>query len=84
MNKSEFISKLTKQTEYDEEKCILINDIIEDTFIIGKKNKEKMIEKFKNQLSINEKEANKLYELVINILGSEIKNKLKHPFKSQD
>lgn len=84
MNKSEFISKLTKQTEYDEEKCILINDIIEDTFIIGKKNKEKMIEKFKNQLSINEKEANKLYELVINILSSEIKNKLKHPFKSKD
>ena len=29
-------------------------------------------------------EANKLYEIVMRIIGTEIKNKLKHPFKSQD
>ena len=29
-------------------------------------------------------ETNKLYETVISIIGSELKNKLKHPFKSQD
>ena len=69
MNKSEFIKELSKQTGYDEEKCIVINSIVEDTFIIGKKNKDKMIE---------------LYETVISIIGSELKNKLKHPFKSQD
>ena len=84
MNKSEFIKELSKQTGYDEEKCIVINSIVEDTFIIGKKNKDKMIEKFEDQTSLDENEANKLYETVISIIGSELKNKLKHPFKSQD
>ena len=84
MNKSEFIKELSKQTGYNEEKCIQINSIIEDTFIVGKKNKEKMIEKFKSGLNFDEIEANKLYEIVMNILGSEIKNKLRHPFKNQD
>ena len=84
MNKSEFIKEGSKQTGYDEEKCIVINSIVEDTFIIGKKNKDKMIEKFEEQISLDENEANKLYETVISIIGSELKNKLKHPFKSQD
>ena len=84
MNKSEFIKELSKQTGYDEEKCNLINSIIEDTFIIGKKNKEKMIEKFKSSLDLNENESEKLYETVMSIVGTEIKNKLKHPFRSQD
>ena len=84
MNKSEFIKDLSKQTGYDEEKCIVINSIVEDTFIIGKKNKDKMIEKFEEQISLDENEANKLYETIISIIGSELKNKLKHPFKSQD
>ena len=84
MNKSEFIKELSKQTGYDEEKCIVINSIVEDTFKIGKKNKDKMIEKFEEQISLDENEANKLYETVISIIGSELKNKLKHPFKSQD
>ena len=84
MNKNEFINELSKQTGYDEEKCGFINSIIEDTFIIGKKNKEIMIEKFENGLSFDKNEAEKLYETVMNILGTEVKNKLKHPFKSQD
>lgn len=84
MNKSEFIKELSKQTEYDEEKCSLINSIIEDTFIIGKKNKEKMLDKFRTGLNIDENEANKLYETVMGIIGGEIKDKLKHPFRSQD
>lgn len=84
MNKSEFIKELSKQTGYDGERCNTINSIVEDTFIIGKSNKEKMIEKFEKQINLNENEANKLYETVMEIIGSEIKNKLKHPFKSQD
>ena len=46
MNKSEFIKELSKQTSYNEERCNTINNIVEDTFIIGKKNKEIIIEKF--------------------------------------
>ena len=84
MNKSDFIKELSNQTGYTQEKCTLINSIVEDTFIIGKKNKEKMIEKFESSLNLDGTEANKLYETVMNIIGSEVKNKLKHPFRSQD
>lgn len=84
MNKKLFIKELEKQTGYNEEKCYLINSIIEDTFIIGKKNKEKMKEKFQTQLNITENKADELYIQVMNIIGSELKNKLKHPFKNQD
>ena len=84
MIKSEFIKELSKQTSYNEERCNTINNIVEDTFIIGKKNQEKIIEKFEKQINLDENEANKLYEIVMRIIGTEIKNKLKHPFKSQD
>jgi len=84
MNKYGFIKELSNQTGYDEEKCTLINSIIEDSLIIGKKNKEKMIEKFEMKLNFDKIQSNNLYETVMNILGKEIKNKLKHPFKSEN
>ena len=84
MNKYGFIKELSNQTGYEEEKCTLINSIIEDSLIIGKKNKEKMIEKFEMKLNFDKIQSNNLYETVMNILGKEIKNKLKHPFKSEN
>lgn len=83
MNKKSFIKEISKQTGYDEEKCDLINNIIEDSFIIGKRNKEKTIKRFITELNLDETQSNKLYEIVINILFAEIKNKLKHPLKPQ-
>ena len=80
MNKTDFIKELSKQTGYDEEKCTEINSILEDTFLIGKKNKEKMIEKFMQKLNIDENESNKIYEISMQIIGQQIANKLKHPF----
>ena len=84
MNKSEFIKELSKQIGYNEERCKKINDIIEDTFLIGKKNKEKMIASFIEKLGIDENEANQIYESAMQIIGNGVKDKLKHPFKSQD
>lgn len=81
MNKTDFIKELSNRTGYNEDRCLQINNIIEETFLIGKKNKEKMINDFENKLSINEDEANKIYEIAMNIISSEIKNKLKHPLK---
>lgn len=84
MNKNEFIQKLLNETNYDKDKCIIINNIIEKTFIIGKKNKGKIIGNFENSLNISNEEANILYETIMDILGSQIKEKLKHPFKGKD
>lgn len=84
MNKTGFIKELSKQTGYDEEKCILINSIIENHFIFGRKNKEKIIKELQIKASLSEDESENVYDISIKIITGEIKNKIKHPFKSQD
>ena len=80
MNKTGFIEKLEKETGYSHGDCIKINSVLEDTFIIGKTNKEKIITKFTEVLEIDEKTAEDLYNKVMGIIGDQIKNKIKHPF----
>lgn len=84
MNKNGFIKELSKQTGYDEEKCILINNIIEDHFIFGRKNKDKIIQDLQVRANLSEDDAENIYDISSKIITEEIKNKLKHPFKSQD
>ena len=84
MNKKEFIEELKKQTGLSEEKCIIINDVLENNFLIGKKNKDKIIIELKDKLKINEEEADKIYNITSEIFVSEIKEKIKHPFKNKD
>lgn len=84
MNKNGFIKELSKQTGYDEEKCILINNVIENYFIFGRKNKEKIIKDLQIKANLNEDDSENIYDISMKIITREIKNKLKHPFKSQD
>lgn len=84
MNKNEFIKELSKQTGYNEEKCILINKVIENYFIFGKRNKEKIIQDLQVKASLSEDDAENIYDISIKIITGEIKNKLKHPFKNLD
>ena len=83
MKKSKFIKRLKEETDYSEDRCVLVNDILENNFIIGRKNKQKII----NDLilkNFTEDEAENIYDISINIIMSEIKNKIKHPFKSKN
>ena len=82
MNKNGFIKELSKQTGYDEEKCILINNVIENYFIFGRKNKDKIIKDLQIKASLNEDDSENVYDISMKIITGEIKNKLKHPFKS--
>lgn len=84
MNKNEFIKKLEELTVLDNNECIIINSILEDNFIIGKNNKEKIINNIMTKLSKTYEESEKIYELAMSIIGTGIKDKLKHRFKSQD
>ncbi len=84
MNKNEFIKELEKVTGLDNNKCTIINNILESHFIIGRKNKEKIISDITSQLSVSNEEAENIYESAMSIIGNGIKDKLKHPFKSQD
>lgn len=84
MNKKEFINTLQKELNYDEDKCIIINYILENTFLLGKKNKDIMISEFISKLDISSDEAEKIYEIAMSILSKELKNKIMHPFRSKD
>ena len=80
MNKETFIENIKKELDYDNEKCIIICDILEDHFLIGKKNKEKIINDLMEKLNIENEEAENIYEVSSKIITKEIKNKLFHPF----
>lgn len=84
MNKNEFITKLAEFFYYSKEKCIIINNILESNFFISKKNKDKIIEELIEQLEIDQDEAVRIYDLAVMIIKDEVKNKLKHPFKSKN
>lgn len=84
MNKTDFINKLSKELSYSIGRCTIINEILESNFFISKKNKDKIIEEFMQKLEIDYEEAIKIYDIVVRIVNDEIKNKLKHPFKSKD
>ncbi len=84
MNKTEFIKQLSNNLSYSEDKCAIINDILESNFFISKKSKNKIIDDFVEKLKIDNKEASYIYEVSTKIVNDEIKYKLKHPFGSQD
>ncbi len=84
MNKREFINELSVTLSYSDDKCIIINDILENNFFISKKNKDKIIGEFIQKLNVNNEEAIKIYDIAVKIVKDEVKNKLKHPFKSKD
>lgn len=62
MNKENFIKELESLTELDNEKCIIINNILESSFIIEKKNKEKIVFDISEGLGLTTTEAEKIYE----------------------
>lgn len=84
MNKENFIKTLKEKLNIDDSKANIINNILENNNIIGKNNKEKIINDLIGQLNIDNEEANKIYETAMSIITTAIKNKIKHPFKSQD
>ena len=65
MNKEEYIKVLMVKTNRSEEECILLNEKIEKHFIIGKNNKEKIIEDIIQELHLEYKEADDLYNICI-------------------
>lgn len=80
MNKKGFIKALSEELNYNEDRCILINDILEDNFFISRKSKNKIIYELVSKIHVSEEEAEVIYEVAKKILNDEIKNKMRHPF----
>lgn len=83
MNKNKFLKKLQEKTDYNEEKCTIIVSILENHFLVGKNNKQKIIDDLIFN-SFSEDESENIYDISMGIIMAELKNKFKHPFKSKD
>ncbi len=84
MNKTSFINELSEKLGYSIEECTKINEVIENNFIISRKSKDKIISELGNVLNIDEIKAEEIYNTSVEIITKSIKNRIKHPFKSQD
>ena len=84
MNKKGFLKALSERSSISLEEAEKINTILENNFIISKKSKNKIINELMSQLGKTSEEANKIYNVSAEIIVTEIKEKLKHPFKSRD
>lgn len=81
MNKKDFINSLSKEMSYPEEKCIIINDILEHNFFLSKSKKDIIVNELIVQLDISQNEAEHIYNISIKIIKDEVKRKLINPFK---
>ena len=84
MNNAKFNEILTEQTNYTNEQISIIDEIIGEHFIVGRKNKDLMIKDFVEKLNIDEIEANTLYNTCMGIIMNSLKEKIKHPFKKDE
>lgn len=84
MNKTKFLKVLSEKTGLNMEDTSLVSNVLDDNFFLSKSNKDKTINAIMNSLNIDLDRATSIYEIVIDIVKTEIKNKLKHPFKKQD
>lgn len=84
MNKHGFVEEISKKTNRDIKDSIIIADCFDNHFIIGKKNKEKTVLDIQEKLEVNYEEADEIYNIVSKIIATAIKDKLRHPFRSNN
>ncbi len=84
MNKTGLIKELSVKLDVSEEKASKIESLLEENFIVGKKNKEKTVELFMNELDLSLEEADELYNQSMDVIKDCLVDKIKHPFKGND
>ncbi len=84
MNKTGFIKELSEKLGCDEAKGTLINSVIEDHFVAGKNNKEKILADLVEKVGVSQEEADNIYNTAMEIITKSLKDKILHPFKKND
>ena len=84
MNKQFFEKELMNKVGISSKDAKLVNDVLEENSIIGKKSKENIINELVNLLEVDEDRANEIYNAAMDVIKDGVKKKLKHPFKSLD
>jgi nucleoid DNA-binding protein len=84
MNKTMFLKKLQEKTNLSEKDTLVVSEVLDEYFVFGKKNKDKIVSAIKEKLNITDTQADEIYNIAMSIITSNVKEKLKHPFRSQD
>ncbi len=66
------LDKLKEKTSYSKEQCNILKNILEKHKIVGRKNKDKIIQDFMQELQIDRNEADELYNNCMEIRLKEI------------
>lgn len=83
MNKEGFIKELSKITGLDENKCTIVNSILEDSSLIGKASKDKIIKALKEKLKLSDKQAEEVYEKAMSLVTKTVTKKITDMFKKK-
>lgn len=81
MNKNDFISELVKQTGLTQEQGAAANDVLENTFLAGNKNKDLIVSQLVEKMGIDESQADMIYNVAVGILANGVMDKVKGLFK---
>lgn len=84
MRKHDFISTLEQQANITNEQATAVNEIIESHSIIGKNSKRKVEAEIAETLNVDMEEAVRISDIASGIIATALKDKLKHPFGSND
>ena len=84
MRKLQFIEALKEQANITTEEATAVNDIMENHSLIGKKSKEAAVQEIASALNVDENRADEISNISYDILAKALKDKLLHPFGSQD
>ena len=84
MSSEEVIQKLKERLGYDESKCLIIKNILDDYLMLGNHKKDRIISRLVSVLHVDENEADRIYETTMEIIGSGANKKFWLPFHRND
>ena len=81
MNEADFIQAIMQQANLTEDQGDIVNQIFQENFIAGNKNKETIVNLLAEKLGIDKAQADQIYTIAAGLLASGILDKIKGFFK---
>jgi hypothetical protein len=84
MNEEQVLAAIKEKTGLSDEQVNKVNEVIENTLVIGRNNKDKIIAGIKEKLGFDDAKAESIYEAVMGVLAGGIADKVKEMFGKKE
>lgn len=81
MNETDFIQEIMKQANLSQDQGDMVNEIFQNNFIAGNKNKDTIVKLIAEKLGVDEAQADQIYTIAAGLLASGVLSKVKGIFK---